>query len=87
MNEKLNLKKRFQVYLEESGLTLEDVWSKLFPDFNDKPSINLILTLFGYSMGIKDEFYNRLDEVGLGELKQFCDSLSREELYSIIKGD
>ena len=87
MSKKLELKKRFESFLEDGKLTLEDVWSKLFPDFNDKPNTNLILTLIGYSMGIKEEFYSHLDEAGLGELKQFCDSLSQEELYSIIKGD
>ena len=44
------------------------------------------LKFIGYSMGMKDRFYEYLDEVDLDHLKTFCDSLSLEDKMKLIKG-
>lgn len=81
------LRKRFEKCLEEGDLTLENVWSKLIIDFNERePDLDELLKFIGYSMGMKARFYEYLDELDLDHLKTFCDSLSLEDKMKLIKG-
>lgn len=80
------LRKRFEKCLEEGDLTLENVWSKLIFDSEREPDLDELLKFIGYSMGMKDRFYEYLDEVDLDHLKTFCDSLSLEDKMKLIKG-
>ena len=81
------LRKRFEKCLEEDDLDLENVWIKLTGSNDIEPNINELLKFIGYSMGMKDRFYEYLDEVDLDHLKTFCDSLSQEDKMKLIKGD
>ena len=82
-----DLRKRFEKCLEEDDLTLENVWSKLIFDTSEKePDLDELLKFIGYSMGMKDRFYEYLDKVDLDHLKTFCDSLSLEDKMKLIKG-
>ena len=81
------LRKRFEKCLEEDDLDLENVWIKLTGPNDIEPNINELLKFIGYSMGMKNRFYEWLDEVDLDHLKTFCDSLSQEDKMKLIKGD
>lgn len=81
------LKKRFEKCLEEDDIDLENVWSKLIIDSNERePDLDELLKFIGYCMGMKDRFYEWLDEEDLDHLKTFCDSLSLEDKMKLIKG-
>ena len=69
------------------NLDLENVWSKLiFGSSKREPDLDELLKFIGYSIGMKDRFYEYLYEVDLDHLKTFCDSLSLEDKMNLFKG-
>ena len=84
---KEEIKSRLEKCLENSGYSLDQVWTKLGLDsFSLERSIESLLKFIVLSSpeDIKVKFYEMLDKEDLGCIKSFCDSLSTVDKFTLL---